>query len=60
MIKAIIKITAVDMELGDASIAHLSPGQYVVVCAAPMRVISEHAAEDGTITLILSKSEVPR
>jgi len=51
----VIRVTAVDLELGDKGVQELKPGQYVVVCAEPMYVAREDRHPNGTVVLTLKR-----
>lgn len=53
--KPIVRVTALDLELGDQATQDLKPGMYVVVCADPIHVAHEQRHQNGTVVITLKR-----
>ena len=55
--KPTIRVTALDLDLGDVGVTQLAPGQFVVVCAEPLYVAHEQRHHNGTVVVTLKRRE---
>ena len=54
-----IRVTALDLELGDQGVKEIGPGQFVVVCAEPLYVAHEAHHESGAVVITLKRRDAP-